>query len=169
MTMTLINWAGSTANQKTTIATRLINLYQNRAWGPQITVIVARKNLDRANNFLIVDQVGSGGATRYDAAFLGGIRENTVGDALVKYGYVVFEPIVRQSVADKKAELIALAKFTIQRAIANGVSEIIWCFPDESPIGAWLMERGLLSHTELREGVTVTIYQEPASAAEAKL
>ena len=153
------------ATKNQTTENRLINLYQNRAWGPQISLTVARKNILRPNNFLIVDLVGS----RFDAAFLAGIRENQIGDGIVKYGYVVFEPIVRQSVADKKAELIALAKFTIQRAIANGVSEIIWCFPDESPIGAWLMERGLLSHTELREGVTVTIYQEPASAAEAKL
>ena len=153
------------ATKNQTTENRLINLYQNRAWGPQISLTVARKNILRPNNFLIVDLVGS----RFDAAFLAGIRENQIGDGIVKYGYVVFEPIVRQSVADKKAELIALAKFTIQRAIANGVTEIIWCFPDESPIGAWLMERGLLSHTELREGVTVTIYQEPASAAEAKL
>ena len=157
------------ATKNQTTENRLINLYQNRAWGPQISFVVARKNLDRANNFLIVDQVGSGGATRYDAAFLAGIRENTVGDALVKYGYVVFEPIVRSAVADKKAESFALAKFTIQRAIANGVTEIIWCFPDGSPIGAWLDERGVQKHTELREGVTVTIYQEPASAAAAKL
>ena len=153
------------ATKNQTTENRLINLYQNRAWGPQISLTVARKNILRPNNFLIVDLVGS----RFDAAFLAGIRENQVGDGIVKYGYVVFEPIVRQSVADKKAELIALAKFTIQRAIANGVSEIIWCFPDESPIGAWLMERGLLKHTELREGVTVTIYQELAAAAEAKL
>ena len=153
------------ATKNQTTENRLINLYQNRAWGPQISFVVARKNLDRANNFLIVDQVGS----RYDAAFLGGIRENAVGDEIVKYGYVVFEPIVRSAVADKKAELLALAKFTIQRAIANGVSEIIWCFPDESPIGAWLDERNLLKHMELREGVTVTIYQEPSADAEAKL
>ena len=153
------------ATKNQTTENRLINLYQNRAWGPQISLTVARKNILRPNNFLIVDLVGS----RFDAAFLAGIRENQIGDGIVKYGYVVFEPIVRQSVADKKAKLFALAKFTIQRAVANGVTEIIWCFPDESPIGAWLMERGLLSHTELREGVTVTIYQEPASAAGAKL
>ena len=153
------------ATKNQTTENRLINLYQNRAWGPQISLTVARKNILRPNNFLVVDLVGS----RFDAAFLAGIRENQIGDGIVKYGYVVFEPIVRSAVADKKAESFALAKFTIQRAIANGVTEIIWCFPDGSPIGAWLDERGVQKHTELREGVTVTIYQEPASAAAAKL